>query len=340
MAALIRILVSLAGLGIVVWVLRGIGLEETGQAVLTAQVPYLALGLLLVVASVHGRVLRWKYMLVPRRNVSLGELFGPLTIGFAVGNVTATGLGAIPRSLLVTRKTGVPASFVLGTVLLEFVLDAAVVVSWAAVASFVVDLPPALAPMRYVLTLGAACIYLVILAFKRGSILTRIVPLGRLAPLVSRLPVEWQEGWAGFREGASAFLNSPAVFLKVAGLTLWIWVIESLMFWVLMLAAGLDASWWQGSFVMAFTHTVIGVPSLPGFVGTLDAVALTSLGAMGMEGARALSYTLIVHAFLIAPLTIVGGLMAWREGISLNWGRSSMDRAEARGASGGGAEAP
>lgn len=325
MAVFIRILVSLVGLGIVVWVLQGIDLEETGRAVLTAQVPYLALGVLLVVASVYSRTLRWKYMLAPRRSIPLGALFGPLTIGFAVGNVTATGLGAIPRSLLVTRKSGVPASFVLGTVLLEFVLDAAVVVSWAAVASFAVNLPPALAPMRYVLSVGAACIYLVILAFRRRrSLLTRILPVGRLAPLVSRLPEEWLEGWDGFQEGASAFLNNPSIFLKVAVLTLWIWVIEALMFWVLMLAAGLDASLWQGSFVMAFTHTVIGVPSLPGFVGTLDAVALTSLGAMGLVGARALSYTLIVHAFLIAPLTVVGGLMAWREGTSLNWAKSSM----------------
>ncbi|MDO8691032.1 MAG: lysylphosphatidylglycerol synthase transmembrane domain-containing protein [Dehalococcoidia bacterium] len=329
MAVFIRILVSLAGLGIVVWVLQGIDLEETGRAVLTAQVPYLALGVLLVAASVFSRTLRWKYMLAPRRIVPLGELFGPLTIGYAVGNVTATGLGAIPRSLLVTRKSGVPASFVLGTVLLEFVLDAAVVVSWAAVASFVVDLPSALAPMRYVLSVGAACIYLVILAFRRrSSLLTRILPVERIAPLVSRLPAEWLEGWDGFQDGASAFLNSPSIFLKVAVLTLWIWVIEALMFWVLMLAAGLDASLAQGSFVMAFTHTVIGVPSLPGFVGTLDAVALISLGAMGIVGARAFSYTLIVHAFLIVPLTVAGGLMAWREGISLNWGRSKKELAE------------
>ncbi len=63
---------------------------------------------------------------------------------------------------------------------------------------------------------------------------------------------------------------------------------------------------------------------MPGFVGTLDAAALTSLGTLGLDGARALSYTLIVHAYLIVPLTLVGALMAWREGIALTWRRADV----------------
>lgn len=333
MAIVIRILVSLAGLGIVAWVLRGIDLPETGRAVLSAQVPYLALGGLAVAASMLVRTLRWKYMLVPRKPISLGSLFGPLAIGYAIGNVTATGIGAIPRSLLVAQREGVPASYVLGTVLLEFVLDAAIVVSWAAAASFLVSLPPALAPLPYILGVFALVIYLIIFAFhRRQSLLLRAIPGGRLASLASGLPEEWKEGWSGLKEGASAFLNQPAVLMRVGLLTILVWMIEAFMFWVLMLAAGLSASPAQGSVVMAFTHVVIGVPSLPGFVGTLDAAAVTSLGIIGIEGPRAVSYTLIVHAFLIVPLTVVGGLMAWREGVSLSWGkRDPGERVEGRG---------
>ncbi len=323
MTVLIRILISLVGLGIVAWVLRGIDLLETGQALLSAQVPYLLLGALLVAVGAFSRILRWKYMLSPRKNISLGTLFGPLTIGFAIGNITATGLGAIPRSLLVSRKESVPVSFVLGTVLLEFVLDAAVVVSWAAVAAFAVGLP---APLPYLLLLFAICIFLIILAFRRRrSMLVPFLPVERMAGLVSRLPEEWREGWEGFQEGASAFLNDPGSLVRVGLITLWIWVVEALMFWVLLLAAGIPADPAQGSVVMAFTHVIIGVPSLPGFVGTLDLAAVTSLGTMGFTGARVLSYTLIIHAFLIVPLTVVGGLMAWREGITLNWSKLGTD---------------
>lgn len=322
MGVLVRILVSLAGLGIVVWVLQGIDLAETGRALLGARLPYLGLGLVLIAVSVFIRTLRWRYMLAPRKSIPLRALVGPLAIGYAVGNVTATGIGAIPRSLLITRKEGVPTSFVLGTVLLEYVIDAAVVVSWAAVVSFFVELPPVLAPVRYLLVLFALTIYLIILAFKRRqSLLTRLLPLSRLAPLALGLPREVREGWEGFQEGASAFLNHPPLLLRVGLLTLWVWVVESLLFWVLMLAVGIAASLPQGSVVMAFTHVVIGVPSLPGFVGTLDAAALTSLGTLGLAGARALSYTLIVHAYLIVPLTVAGGLLAWREGIALTWGQ-------------------
>ncbi|MDP2728288.1 MAG: lysylphosphatidylglycerol synthase transmembrane domain-containing protein, partial [Dehalococcoidia bacterium] len=268
----LRILVSLVGLGIVAWVLRGIDLAETGEALLGARLPYLGLGLLLVATSLFVRTLRWKYMLSPRKSIRLSVLVGPLAIGYAIGNVTATGIGAIPRSLLITRKEGLPTSYVLGTVLIEFVIDAAVVVSWAAIVAFFVELPPVLTPLPYLLALLAICIYLIILAFKRRrSFLIKILPLMRLAPLVARLPQEVGQGWAGFQEGASAFLNHPPTLMRVGILTILVWVVESLLFWVLMLAVGIGASLPQGSVVMAFTHVVIGIPSLPGFVGTLDA---------------------------------------------------------------------
>lgn len=319
-AIIVRVVISLAGIGIVAWVLQGIDLAETGKAVLRASLPYLGVGILLVGSSVFVRTLRWKYMLAPRKSIPMGALVGPLAIGFAIGNVTATGIGAIPRSLLITRNEGVPASYVLGTVLLEFVLDAAVVVSVAAVASFLVTLPPALALLPYFLTLFAVVIYLVILAFRRRrSVLTQVLPLHLLAPLLARLPDVVRQGWEGFQEGASAFLNHRPTFLLVAFLTLWVWVVELLLFWVLMLAVGIEATWPQGGVVMAFTHVVIGIPSLPGFVGTLDAAALTSLNILGVHGARAFSYTLVVHAYLIVPLTVAGGLMAWREGITMSW---------------------
>ena len=315
MGVLVRILISLAGLGIVAWVVQGIDLAETGSAILGASLPYLALGLLLFGIGVFLRIVRWRYMLSPRKLVSLRALVTPLAIGYAIGNVTATGVGAVPRSMLVARTEGMPASYVLGTVLLEFVMDAAVVVSWAAVASFLVDLPPALAPLPYLLALFAVVIYLVILAFKRRrSLLARALPLSRL---IDRLPAEWRQGWVGFQEGASEFLNRPSTVSRVGILTMLIWIVEASLFWVLMLAAGIGASWAQGSVVMSFTHVVIGIPSLPGFVGTLDAAALTSLGTMGLDGARALSYTLIVHAYQIVPLTVAGALMAWREGFGL-----------------------
>lgn len=315
---LLRLAISLIGLGVVVYVLRGIDLLQTVETMAEAHPVYLTAGLFLIAVSVFLRTLRWGYMLTPQRPVSLTTLAGPLMIGFAIGNITATGIGSIPRSILVARREGMGTPFVLGTVLLEFVIDAAAVVSWAALTSFLIVLPEAVKPLRFLLVLFALCIYLVILAFRRRrSLLAPVLPLSRLAPLASYLPPEIGGGWEGFLAGASAFLNHPRVLLKVAVLTLGVWVVESLLFWVLMLSVGIGASLFQGSVVMAFTHVVIGVPSLPGFVGTLDAAALTAMSTMDLAGPKALSYTLIVHAYLIVPLTLAGAILAWREGIAL-----------------------
>jgi hypothetical protein len=313
-------LVSLAGLGIVVYVLQGIDLAKTGEALLEASPIYLGLGLVLVAFSALLRTVRWGFLLRPRKDIPWLALVSPLLIGYAIGNITATGLGGIPRSMLVARKEGMDTAFVLGTVMLEFVLDAAVVVSWATVAGFLMVLPPALSPLPYLLALFALSIYLLIIAFRRRrSILLRVLPLGRLAPLAQRLPEAVRAGWQGFLDGLSVPLNHGPILIPLSIITLCVWVVESLLFWVLILAVGIPLALPAGSAVMAFTHVVIGIPSLPGFVGTLDAAALTSLQTLGFAGARALSSTLVIHAYLIVPLTVAGALFAWREGVTLAW---------------------
>jgi len=61
------------------------------------------------------------------------------------------------------------------------------------------------------------------------------------------------------------------------------------------------------------------LPSSPGYVGTFDGVLvkiLTDLTNVPVEQITA--YALVVHATLVIPITVLGALIVWRAGISLD----------------------
>jgi hypothetical protein len=60
------------------------------------------------------------------------------------------------------------------------------------------------------------------------------------------------------------------------------------------------------------------IPSAPGYIGTFDAPGIAVLQAYGVEKAVAAAYTLVLHAALWFPITVVGMYYLAKEGI--HWG--------------------
>jgi hypothetical protein len=61
------------------------------------------------------------------------------------------------------------------------------------------------------------------------------------------------------------------------------------------------------------------LPSAPGYVGTFDAPGIAVLMAYGVTQEIAAGYTLVLHAALWVPITVVGAIYFLREG--LKWGQ-------------------
>ena len=67
----------------------------------------------------------------------------------------------------------------------------------------------------------------------------------------------------------------------------------------------------------AFANLVTIAPSTPGYVGVFDAPVIYVLTNFGVEPNLATSYTLVLHAALILPVTLLGFFYVWRAGLSL-----------------------
>ena len=57
------------------------------------------------------------------------------------------------------------------------------------------------------------------------------------------------------------------------------------------------------------------VPSAPGYVGTFDAPGIEVLVLYGVRDAIATAYTLVLHAALWLPITLLGAFYMLREGL-------------------------
>jgi hypothetical protein len=79
----------------------------------------------------------------------------------------------------------------------------------------------------------------------------------------------------------------------------------SVPFWVLMLMNGI-------------VNLATTFPSAPGYVGTFDAPGIEILSIFGVERSLAASYTLVLHAALWLPITLLGFWYMGHE--SVTWG--------------------
>ena len=131
----------------------------------------------------------------------------------------------------------------------------------------------------------------------------------RLIPARLRGPLDGF--YARFLEGLH-FLRSGRDVLMVFVTSIVIWLLETVKYW----------------FVMhAFAFTIIGLmlmngvvnltttlPSAPGYIGTFE-IGARVLEALGVDYGLAFGYTIVLHAALWFPITLLGGYYMWREGV-------------------------
>ena len=114
-----------------------------------------------------------------------------------------------------------------------------------------------------------------------------------------------------FLIGALGGLALVAVF----GVTLWIWILETIKYWLVSFAfPDLHLSYVGILLMGGAVNLLTALPSLPGYIGTFE-VGIKILESIGAPSAPAGSYILVLHAILLIPVTLLGLLFMAREGI-------------------------
>src|SRR6266540_2876989 len=137
---ILRALIGVAISAITIFVIvRGVDLAEVGSNMRRAQPGWVALLLACVALDLSIRSLRWKRLLAPIHPVPYVRTAGYLLVGYLANNVLPARLGELVRCHYLGDREGISRTTTLGTVVVERVVDTAVVVAIASLSIVVLQ---------------------------------------------------------------------------------------------------------------------------------------------------------------------------------------------------------
>jgi uncharacterized protein (TIRG00374 family) len=250
------------------------------------------------------RALRWRGILGPLAQLPLPTVAASLLVGYLANNLLPARLGEVVRSHHLGHRTGVSRASVLGTVVVERVVDTVVLVAIASGAILLLAVRGVLAGVILV-GLGVAGLLVAGLA---------------LALAVHRLPfaarvVAAIERWPGLRGAASrlreglAVAGRPGTMLPAVGRSVAAWGATIVAFAVAGQAIGVEMTWGQAALLASGTALATAIPAGPGNLGTFELAAIEVAKVVGVAADPAFALALLVHVAILA-VTTAGGIAA------------------------------
>jgi len=283
-----------------------------------------------VAASVAGfllRAVRWKYLVMPLKTVSMGPLVSATMIGWAVTALLPGRLGEVVRPVLLGQKEDISKSAAVATVVLERLFDMLAILLILGLYLMAFPLPTGLGErgtaviqglrISGALAVGALVLIATLLvglqvAPRRSErVVQRILgllPLG-LARRLFELLRAFVRGFESMRE--------PRLVAWSGAYTAVLWGVHTLEYWVLFPAFGIDIPAYAVLPLMVLIVVGVAVPT-PAAVGSFHAAAQIALTTLwGVPNDVAISYAIVSHAVAFVPLTLTGIALMGREGMSL-----------------------
>ena len=184
-------------------------------------------------------------------------------------------------------------------------MDIAAIIVIAIVTSVFLPLPPQVTvPMQALggaLLLGWAILVALAIARRRGwkgiERLAARLP-GRARPLVAGAIDRLAAGLRAF--------SSPVAAIRVVAFVALFWIV-ALVGWYLRLSAfGLAGSPVDAGFVILVVGLGVSIPSMPAYVGVLQACIVFALGALGVPASRSFPFAVFIHAVDFAFVGALG----------------------------------
>jgi len=315
--------------------LRGLRLNDVWQAVKGANYAWLIPGVGAYMLAVWARAWRWHYLLRPLQAVPTSEMFPIVAIGYMGNNIYPARAGEVLRAYVLRQRRQIPISASLATIVVERAFDGVVMLG------FIFLNLPELARVtagttfaggiQAVALWGTAAFGAAVVLFLLMAVFPKPT-LGLANRLIARLvPSGWRQNASGlverFVEGLSS-LRSPADIAMVLATSTVIWLLETAKYWLVMHAFPFDVSFFALMLMNGIVNLATTIPSAPGYIGTFDAPGIAVLEAYGVAGPLAAGYTLVLHAALWLPITVLGLYYMARE--SLSWGKVQREMAQER----------
>lgn len=316
---ILRTVIGLAVSAAAIWVLVSSVDVPRALDVLRSASPLWILAMLgTVFVDVGARGGRWRVLLASIKRIPYRRVLGYTYLGYLANNVLPARLGELVRSHALGEGEGVSRPTVLGTVVVERIVDTVIVVALAAIAVVVLGVGGV---MSTAVGLGAAFVGLLVIALIVANASHRLPFADRIASLVARYP-KILELARRLRDGL-AVARRPSTVAGALGFSALAWAasITTVVFGGQ--AVGVELSFLQAALLSSGVALATIVPSAPGYVGTFELTAVEVAALFGVDRNAAFAMALLVHAMILAVTSAGGVLAAIRLDVGLGTGTSA-----------------
>lgn len=248
----------------------------------------------------------WAMLLMATgRRFAFGPTISPFIASFGMSDVLPLRVGDGFRVVWFSRHFDISPGTVIGTMVIERILDLGTIVILGVVALALLDEnAPSAIVWNFQVALGLAAIASFALLFAPAL----------LRKILSKTLGWFEFGWVRTIDGALAATSAAVVQIGswqrlawLAAVSLLLWLLESLV---------VIGAWWSlggslGALLEPFTAFVFStlgtlVPSLPGHFGSFEYFGIQAFSLTGVDAAIAVSVIFLAHLILWAPTAIFG----------------------------------
>jgi len=311
------------GLVLLLLVLAKVDLRATVATLKSASYGYLVPAALFLMFFLTLKSVRWSYLLGSTGRASREAIFSAVLVGYFGNQVLIANSGELLRALVLGEREDLSKSAILGTIVVEKIMDVSVLCFSLLLLLWLIPLPSWVGKVGLVATLilafGLAIVALLLYRNRKTvDLLTSL--LDRLSPL-------WAQGMArlfnSFIDGLRALeRRGEAAVAFLLGFPMWALLVISFYF----VGLGARITLPPQAYTLPMVLIALGAFILtPGGMGTLEFFGIGSLAILSVDSGQALAFVILVRAVRLLPI-LWGYLLFSKEGFGLkSLGREAYD---------------
>jgi hypothetical protein len=284
------------------WALHDVDWASMPAALANVSPSWIAVAALVNLLAVYAMAARWRALLNPLAPlVTQAQAFKALLMGFAVSTIVPARAGELARAEWLARRSGLPRATVLGSIVLDQLVNAVGLFVGIAALPFVLEMPGWLHSGLWLAVLLFLVVSALVFVFQPRAgqpTLAGAQPQGRAGAVAGFL--------ARARLGLAAVRDRRAL-ARSAGASLLAWLVEINVVLITLHAFGLHPSLGVSLLVLMAVNLALVVPfAPPGNLGTLEVGAMLALMQYGVPKEKALAFALVYHLLQVVPIGIAG----------------------------------
>jgi glycosyltransferase 2 family protein len=322
-----RILIGFLLAGIFLYLfLRNINLFELWNTVRKGNPYWLLLSGFLAFFNYFVRAVRWRFFFDPIKKTSLNNLFRTTIIGFAISTIFPAKIGEVVRPYLLGTKENISKSTAMATVVVERVFDSASILFLLVIYLVFLVRTEQLSPQAQsslselnragvILFAGVLGLVLFLYYLKTKPVMVRKI-IGKIERfLPAKIAHSIDDILDSFIQGLS-ILHDPKILWKISYYSIGFWLLICAGFWAGVHAYYPNFAFFSTFLVMTLLALGVAVPT-PGGIGSYHLACQLGLTRFfNVPEAQASAIALVSHALAFIPMTILGLIFLWQEGLS------------------------